>query len=129
MIVTLCFVVSLMAMPLREYLLKLKNGKSLNNPKKIQEQRPHLIGQRLISAGLGAAGQMSKKLPEIQAANGGRFGAALIRAGALSEENLLSVLSGTVGFALVGLDQIPEASVLAWLHERKRHYLRLVSDP
>lgn len=92
-------------------LFEAENGKSLNNPKKIQEQRPHLIGQRLISAGLVQLADVEKAL-EIQAANGGRLGAALIRAGALSEENLLSVLSEQLGFALVGLDQIPEASVL-----------------
>ena len=89
----------------------------MNNPEKIQEQRPHLIGQRLISAGLVQLADVERAL-EIQSANGGRLGAALIRAGALSEENLLSVLSEQLCFALLGLDQMPEASVLhGWMKE------------
>ncbi len=72
-----------------------------------------LVGQMLIARGLVGAADLERAL-ELQASMGGRIGSLLVRIGALSEEQLLVVLSEQLGFPLAGRDVVlPELD--AWV--------------
>ena len=71
------------------------------------------LGQLLIARGLIGPADLDRALG-LQAGMGGRLGSLLVRIGALSEEQLLAVLSEQLGLPLAGRDmQLPEAD--AWV--------------
>lgn len=72
-----------------------------------------LLGEMLIARGAIDTGDLTRAL-DLQSEIGGRLGSLLIRIGALSEEQLLVVLSEQLGLPLVGQDlTLPE--VEAWI--------------
>jgi len=72
-----------------------------------------LLGQMLIARDLIGVADLERAL-ELQAGMGGRIGNLLVRIGALSEEQLLAVLSDQLGFPLAGRDvALPELD--AWV--------------
>ncbi|QNN47847.1 Flp pilus assembly complex ATPase component TadA [Thermomonas brevis] len=72
-----------------------------------------LLGQMLIARDLIGVADLERAL-ELQASMGGRIGNLLVRIGALSEEQLLAVLSDQLGFPLAGRDvALPELD--AWV--------------
>ena len=70
-----------------------------------------LIGQRLCDAGLVQPEDLDKALA-MQSASGGRIGSALIRIGALSEENLLNALSEQLNVPVLEESELPELNEL-----------------
>ena len=95
---------------------------------------PRLLGQLLLAEGLVAEGDLERALAS-QARIGGRLGSLLMRVGALSEDNLLQVLSRQLGLPVMdagipgpdeeavkaaaarapaGLDWVLDQQVLVW---------------
>ena len=70
-----------------------------------------LIGQRLCDAGLVQPEDLDKALA-MQSTSGGRIGSALIRIGALSEENLLKALSEQLNVPVLEESELPELNEL-----------------
>ncbi|MAR11757.1 MAG: type II secretion system protein [Blastopirellula sp.] len=70
-----------------------------------------LIGQLLIEEELVSAEDLDKAL-HLSSISGGRVGAALVRIGAISEENLLSMLARQLELTILKLDDIPDAQSL-----------------
>jgi len=70
---------------------------------------PDLIGGLLVDADLVSEGDIHRAL-QFQAEFGGRLGAILIRMGALSEDNLLPVLSRQLAVPLLSAEELPEDS-------------------
>ncbi len=74
---------------------------------------PDLLGQMLIARGAISPVDLERAL-ELQGNVGGRLGSLLMRIGALSEEQLLAVLSEQLGIPLAGRDVVlPE--IEAWV--------------
>lgn len=73
---------------------------------------PRLLGEMLLEDGLVGAADLDRALA-LQARLGGRLGSVLMRIGALSEDNLLQVLSRQLGLVVVGVDlPLPDEDVL-----------------
>jgi general secretion pathway protein E len=70
------------------------------------EQQPLAIGQILLARGLISEDDLNRGLA-FQARFGGRFGAVLVRMGALSESDLLSALSEQLGLPVLDRADIP----------------------
>ena len=65
--------------------------------------RDRLLGELLLDAGLVAAADLERGLA-LQQKIGGRIGSVLMRIGAVSEDNLLQVLSRQLGLPVMGAD-------------------------
>ena len=77
-----------------------------------QFQVPSMLGELLLQDGLVAAADLERALA-LQEKIGGRLGGVLMRIGALSEDNLLQVLSRQLSLPVVGPDlPLPEEDVL-----------------
>ena len=86
---------------------------AIATPSEVAGPDASLIGQMLIARQLVGTADLERAL-ELQAGMGGRIGSLLVRIGALSEEQLLAVLSEQLGFALAGRDvALPEPD--AWV--------------
>ena len=82
-------------------------------PPEADGPRGAMIGQMLIARGLVGPADLERAL-ELQADMGGRIGSLLVRIGALSEEQLLAVLSEQLEIPLAGRDVVlPELD--AWV--------------
>ena len=82
-------------------------------PPEADGPRGAMIGQMLIARGLVGPAELERAL-ELQADMGGRIGSLLVRIGALSEEQLLAVLSEQLEIPLAGRDVVlPELD--AWV--------------
>jgi len=69
-------------------------------------QAPLPLGGMLVARGLISEGDLERGLA-FQARFGGRLGGVLVRIGALSESNLLSVLSEKLGLPVLGANDLP----------------------
>ena len=65
--------------------------------------RDRLLGELLLDAGLVGAADLERGLA-LQQKIGGRIGSVLMRIGAVSEDNLLQVLSRQLGLPVMGAD-------------------------
>ena len=70
------------------------------------------IGQRLLGAGLVTAAELQGALA-LQAEMGGLLGLLLVRIGAVSESDLLAVLSQQLGLPVLTLDAAPPSEAIA----------------
>lgn len=70
-----------------------------------------LLGQRLLAVKRITADDIDRAC-QLQAGNGGRFGSALIRLGAISEDHLLDALAEQLELPIVSETDIPEAGEL-----------------
>lgn len=73
------------------------------------ENNNDLLGQRLLAAGRISEDDIEKAC-HLQESVGGRFGSALIRQGAISEDNLLEALSAQLGLPILDQAEIPDAT-------------------
>ncbi len=71
--------------------------------------RTRRLGEVLVERQIVSSGDVSKAL-SFQEQFGGRIGSILVRLGALSEENLLAVLSEQLAMPLLGGDEWPEGA-------------------
>src|SRR5690606_26927497 len=71
------------------------------------------LGDILVTRELIRAADLERAL-ELQDAMGGRLGQLLVRIGALSEDQLLEVLSAQLGLPVLGRDAMPPADPLEW---------------
>ena len=77
-----------------------------------QAPRARLLGELLLEAGLVGAADLERALA-LQQRIGGRLGSVLMRTGALSEDNLLQVLSRQLGLPVMGREvPAPDEDVL-----------------
>jgi general secretion pathway protein E len=74
---------------------------------------PERLGDLLLARGAVRPGDLERAL-ELQAAMGGRLGHLLVRTGALSEEQLLEVLSEQLGLPLLGREVSAPSDPSAW---------------
>jgi general secretion pathway protein E len=74
---------------------------------------PERLGDLLLARGAVRPGDLERAL-ELQAAMGGRLGQLLVRTGALSEEQLLEVLSEQLGLPLLGREVSAPSDPSAW---------------
>ena len=83
-----------------------------SDPALVSDSAPALVGELLLRDGLVDAADLERGLA-LQARIGGRLGSVLMRIGALSEDNLLQVLSRQLGLPVVGLDlPLPDEDAL-----------------
>ena len=99
------------------------SGPSVQDPSRDVPAAPSacLLGQMLIAQGLVSAPDLERGLA-FQARFGGRLGGILVRIGALSESDLLAVLSEQLGFPILAGGGLPSdpALILATI-ERSGH--------
>ena len=74
---------------------------------------PGRLGDLLLARGAVRPGDLERAL-ELQAAVGGRLGQLLVRTGALSEEQLLDVLSEQLGLPLLGREITAPSDLSTW---------------
>ena len=100
---------------------------------------PALLGETLVARGLIRPADLANALT-LQAQNGGLIGLNLVRLGALSEAQLLEVLSEQLGFAVLAPEDAPAPdqiasflaelrSPLSWWAEREAVAWRFGGDP
>ena len=75
--------------------------------------RARLLGELLVERGAVRPADLERAL-ELQAAMGGRLGQLLVRIGALSEDQLLEVLSGQLGLPVMGREVAPPPDPSDW---------------
>ena len=80
---------------------------SIESANDVEQPFPDLIGQRLLAGGFITAQDLDKALA-YQRQFKGRLGAALVRIGAVSEDNLISALTQQLGIGLIEEDSLPE---------------------
>ena len=83
--------------------------------------RDRLLGELLLDAGLVGAADLERGLA-LQQKIGGRIGSVLMRIGAVSEDNLLQVLSRQLGLPVLGAD-VPAPDLHAGTLQERRHIL------
>lgn len=87
------------------------------------------IGTLLIDAGLIKSGDLEKSL-QIQSQTGGLLGSILIRTGAISEEQLLPVLSKQLDLDIINTEDLPFSTLEAmeWLGNNVEYRLEWWAD-
>ena len=83
-----------------------------SNAGAVSASRDRLLGELLLDAGMIASSDLERALA-LQQKVGGRIGSVLMRIGAVSEDNLLTVLSRQLGMPVMGIDvPLPDEELL-----------------
>jgi len=91
--------------------------------------RDRLLGELLLDAGLLGVADLDRGLA-LQQKIGGRLGSVLMRIGAVSEDNLLQVLSRQLGLPVMGAEAgaLSSRSMEAWRSSRSISLPRLTTS-